>query len=113
MFDLYVHEPMQKIVTDKLRPPGTNDAYGVELARARLARSFGVVDTHMAAREWAVGETFTMADCVAAPALYYANKVAALTGHAHAARYLERLTQRPSMARVLTEAEPYFAMFPG
>ena len=62
---------------------------------------------------WATGLTFTMADCAAAPALYYANQVAPFgEHHAGAARYLERLMSRPSFARVLAEAEPYFAMFP-
>ena len=74
-YDLYVHEPMQKIVTDKLRPAGKNDPHGVETARALLRTSLGMVDQDMAAKTWAMGEAFTMADCAASPALFYADKV--------------------------------------
>jgi glutathione S-transferase len=67
----------------------------------------------MGSKTWAVGEAFTMADCAAAPALFYADKVMPFGAtHRHAAAYLARLTQRPSFARVLAEAEPYFKMFP-
>ena len=60
------------------------------------------------------GESFGLADCAAAPALFYANKVMPVEDHhPHLARYLDRLTQRPSYARVLAEAQPYFALFPG
>jgi glutathione S-transferase len=113
-YDLYVHEQMQKIVTDKLRPPGRNDPHGVEAARAMLRTALGMVDQDMAAKTWAMGETFTMADCAASPALFYADKVMPLaTAFPNAAAYLQRLTQRPAFARVLTEAEPYFKLFPG
>ena len=113
-YDLYVHEPMQKIVTDKLRPAGNNDPHGVEQARALLQTSLGMIDRDMAARTWAMGEAFSMADCAAAPALFYANKVMPFAGtHSNAAAYLDRLMQRPSFARVLEEAQPYFKMFPG
>jgi glutathione S-transferase len=113
-YDLYVHEPMQKIVTDKLRPAGGADAHGVESARALLRTSLSMVDKDMTTRTWAMGEAFTMADCAAAPALFYADKVMPLgSAFPNAAAYLQRLTQRPAFARVLTEAEPYFKYFPG
>jgi glutathione S-transferase len=114
VYDLHVHERMQKIVTDRLRPPGKNDPHGVEQARTDLQTAYAMLDREMAAREWAAGEFFTMADCAAAPALYYANRVQPFAAtHANLARYLDRLQQRPAFARVLTEAEPYFKMFPG
>jgi len=113
-YDLYVHAPMQKIVTDKLRPAGNNDPHGVEQARTLLQTSLGMIDRDMAARTWAMGEAFSMADCAAAPALFYANKVMPFAcTHSNAAAYLDRLMQRPSFARVLEEAQPYFKMFPG
>jgi len=112
-YDLYVQEPMQKIVTDRLRPAGKNDPHGVEQARALLQTSLGMVDEDMAGKTWAVGGAFSMADCAAAPALFYADKVMPLgESHKNAAEYLQRLMQRPSMARVLEEAQPYFKMFP-
>ena len=112
-FDLYVNMPMQKVVTDKLRPEGKNDPYGVEEAKARLQTACRMVDEDMAARTWAMGEDFTMADCAAAPALFYADQLMPLAGtYEHAAAYLDRLMARPSFARVHKEAQPYWAMFP-
>jgi glutathione S-transferase len=113
-YDLYVHEPMQKIVTDKLRPAGNNDAHGVAQAKALLGTSHDMIERDMAGKTWAMGDAFTMADCAAAPALFYAGKVMPFgESHRNAAAYLDRLTQRPSFARVLEEAQPYFKMFPG
>jgi glutathione S-transferase len=112
-YDHYVHHPMQKIVTDRIRPEGKHDPHGVEEARALLQTALGMVENDMAGRTWAMGEHFTMADCAAAPALFYADKVMPFGAtHKHAAAYLRRLMQRPSFARVLQEAQPYFEMFP-
>jgi glutathione S-transferase len=67
----------------------------------------------MANKSWAMGEAFTLADCAAAPALFYGNKVAPFSDtQKNLTAYFERLKARPSFARVLNEAEPYFAMFP-
>lgn len=111
-FDLHVNQLMQKIVTDVLRPAGCNDPLGVEQASTRLRTACEVIDAVMATRTWANGADFSMADCSAAPALFYANRVHPLAQHPHAAAYLERLQQRPSFARVLAEAKPYFEMLP-
>jgi glutathione S-transferase len=113
-FDLYVHVPMQKIVTDKLRPEGGNDPVGVAEARAMLATTLGMIDRDLAAKSWAMGDRFTLADCAAAPALFYINLIMPLAGeHPNAASYLDRLVNRASYARALKEAEPYFKLFPG
>ena len=112
-YDLYVHDPMQKIVGDRLRPEGGKDPHGVEEAKARLTTSYGMIDREMTTRTWAMGEAFSLADCAAAPALFYANEVFPIAeGQANARAYLDRLKARPSYARALKEAEPYFAMFP-
>jgi glutathione S-transferase len=112
-FDLHVHDPMQRIVGDRLRPADRKDPLGVERARAALATALGMVEQDMATRTWATGDAFTMADCSAAPALYYANLVAPFTAtHPRTAAYCERLLARPSFARAVKEAEPYRAMFP-
>jgi len=112
-YDFYVELPMQKIVTDRLRPAGKNDPYGVEEARELLKTSLGMIDQDMAGNRWVMGNDFTMADCAAAPALFYADMVAPFSDtHKNAAAYLDRLKERPSYARVLKEAEPYFAMIP-
>jgi glutathione S-transferase len=112
-YDLNVNVPMQKIVTDRIRPAGKNDPFGVEQARAQLANALDMVDLEMATKTWAMGDDFTMADCAAAPALFYANEVIPFaSSHPNAARYLDRLRKRPSYARTLEEAKPYFANFP-
>jgi glutathione S-transferase len=112
-YDLYVNVPMQKVVTDKLRPAGKSDAHGVEEAKAMLRTSLGLIEHEMAGKTWAVGDAFTMADCAAAPPLFYVGKVMPFADtHRHAARYLERLMARPSYARALADAEPYFKLFP-
>src|SRR5262249_46047671 len=74
-YDLYVHQPTQTIVTDRIRAEGRRDPHGVEEARTLLGTALGMIDEQMASKAWAVGETFGMADCAAAPALFYANKV--------------------------------------
>ena len=112
-FDLYVHLPMQKVVGDKLRPAGKNDPYGVELAKAQLQTAFGMIDQEMATKTWAMGDAFSMADCAAAPALFYANLVMPFgDAHKNVAAYFGRLMERPSFARAVEEAKPYFALFP-
>lgn len=113
-FDLYVNVQMQKIVTDRIRPPdGNKDPFGVEQARGTLKTALNLIDEAMSKKTWAMGDSFTMADCAAAPALFYANQVSPFAkSHPHAFAYYERLMQRPSYARVQKEAEPYLANFP-
>ena len=112
-YDLHVNVPMAKVVTDRLRLEGQHDFFGVEQAKAALLRTaYGLVDQAMASKTWAMGDVFTMADCAAAPALLYANKVVPFGGARNAAAYLARLRERPSFARALREAEPYLKQFP-
>jgi glutathione S-transferase len=112
-YDLNVNVPMQKIITDRLRPAGQGDALGVAQARAQLEAAFTIIETEMADRAWAIGDAFTMADCAAAPALYYANLVVPFEGRFPvAAAYLGRLMRRRSFARVVEEAAPYRGMIP-
>jgi len=112
-YDLYVNAPMQKVVTDKLRPAGKNDPHGVEQAKALLETALGMVDKDMGTKTWAMGENFSMADCAAAPALYYANLVMPFGAtHKNAAAYFGRLMERPSFARAVKEAQPYHTLFP-
>ena len=112
-YDLYIHHPMQTIVGDRLRPSDKRDLLGVEQAKARMRTAFDIVDQELATRTWAVGERFTLADCAASPALFYADWVQSFGGtHKNLAAYFERLKARPSFARAIEEAKPYFHMFP-
>jgi len=111
--DLYVHLPLQKVVGDRLRPADCKDAHGVGEARAQLRNSYAMLDQQLAHGGWMMGDQFTLADCAAAPSLFYGNKVEPIGDRCrHLAGYLDRLMARPCFARVLKEAEPYFGMFP-
>jgi glutathione S-transferase len=113
-FDLHVHFHTQKIITDRIRPAGANDTFGVTQSREALDAALTLADRWMARQQWAAGDTFSMADCAAAPPLFYADlRIAPLAGrYDNLAAYLNRLKQRPSYDRTLKEAEPYLHMVP-
>ena len=112
-FDLHVHLPMQKIVGDRLRPAAASDAYGADEARTLMRTALDMFEAEMDQAGWANGAAFSLADCAAAPALFYADKVMPFRAtHPNLAAYLDRLRSRPSFARVIEEAEPYFHLFP-
>lgn len=112
-FDLYVAAPMQRIVGDRLRPADSRDPYGMAEARRSLDTAYAMLDGHLADKEWAIGGRFTLADCAASPALFYASMVHPFEAtFPNLAAYFERLLDRPSMRRALREARPYFPMFP-
>ena len=113
IFDNHVMTPMQKIVADRLRADGEKDPRGVENAREMLEMAYDLIDGHMAGRTWAAGEAFSLADCAATPALFYAGIIAPWGEERGAlAAYFERLVARPSVARTLAEARPFFDYFP-
>ena len=114
VFDNYVQHPMQAIVADRIRPDGGSDEASVATARAQLRTAYGVLEEELAGRTWAMGEDFTLADCAAAPALFYAGALEPFAGtHATLQAYYRRLSARPSVARVIEEARPYRPLFPG
>jgi glutathione S-transferase len=106
--DLYITEPCGKIFFDTRRPEGQNDPYGVKEARERLASTLAILDGAMANNTWAMKDTFSMADCAAAAALNIANFFGALEPFKNVGAYYKRLCERPSYARVLKEAAPYY-----
>jgi glutathione S-transferase len=112
-FDLYVQVPMQKIVGDRLRPDDQRDALGVREALASLQAAYGMIERQLGAAPWILGDAFSMADCAAAPALFYAHTLQPFAAeHSLVAAYFERLIARPSFRRVLAEARPYFDNYP-
>ena len=113
VFDNYVMNVMQLIVSDALRPAASRDPYGVDRARGDLDRIYAWLDGELAVREWAVGRDFTLADCAAAPSLFYADWVHPIADrHASLKAYRARLLARPSVSRCAEEARPYRAYFP-
>lgn len=112
-FDQYVSTPMQKIVFDTIRAPEDKDPLGVADARRMLDTAYGWLEKTIAGRTWAAGERFEMADCSAAPALFYADWVHPIADAFPAVRaYRQRLLARPSFARAVDEGRPYRPMFP-
>lgn len=113
VFDNYVMTPMQKIVGDSMRPADGKDALGVAEARKMLDTIYGWLDTHLAGRTWAAGKAFSLADCAAAPALFYADWAHPIgRERANLKSYRARLLTRPSVARAVDEARPYRHLFP-
>lgn len=111
--DLYVHLPVQRIVGDRLRPADKKDPHGVTEARGQLGTSYAILEQQVAHGGWMMGDQFSLADCAAAPSLFYGNRVAPFGDKLpHLSAYFERLKARPCFARVIREAEPYFGMFP-
>jgi glutathione S-transferase len=117
-YDLHVHEQVQRIVGNRLRPADAKDPHGVAEAKARLGNAYGMIekdmtDEDMADKSWAMGEHYGIADCAASPALFYAEKVLPFGAtHPSLTAYLSRLMARSSFARVVEEAKPFFHMFP-
>lgn len=113
IFDNYVMTPMATIVFDRLRPDDARDPYGVARAREMLDKAYGWLDARMARRTWAAGETFSLADCAAAPALFYADWVHPFNERTDLMAYFRRLLARPSFARCVDDARPARHLFPG
>jgi glutathione S-transferase len=112
-FDNYIMTPMQKIVGDRLRAERDRDAFGVAEARAQLDAAYRWLDAAMAGREWAGGKAFSLADCAAAPALFYADWAHPIgAAFVNVRAYRARLLARPSFARAVDEARPYRPLFP-
>ncbi|RAK51585.1 glutathione S-transferase family protein [Phenylobacterium deserti] len=113
VFDNYVMTPQGKFVYDALRPADQRDPFGVEEARKMLDTSYAWLDARMAGRTWTVGETFTLADCAAAPSLFYADWTYEIPARfEHLRAYRARLLQRPSFARAVDEARRFRHYFP-
>jgi glutathione S-transferase len=111
-FDNYIHTPMQAIVAEALRGE-KRDADTVARARATLDTAYGWLERRMENREWAAGNHFSLADCSAAPALFYADWVHPIADTCSNVRaYRARLNARPSIARTIDEARPYRHFFP-
>ncbi|WP_159015635.1 glutathione S-transferase family protein [Cognatiluteimonas profundi] len=112
-FDNYISTPQQKVVADRLRPEAVRDPHGVAEARRMLDTAYGWLDALMADRQWAAGEDFSLADCAAAPFLFYADWTHPIgDAFPNVKAYRRRLLARPSFARAVDEARPYRGYFP-
>lgn len=112
-FDLYVMEPTQTAVASTLGQIPMKSEDGLALAGQRLERAYAWLEHGLAGRTWAAGEDFTLADCAAAPSLFYADWTHRISEAFPVLRaYRARLLARPSFARAVDEARPFRPLFP-
>jgi glutathione S-transferase len=111
-FDLYVQTPMQTIVSDQRRPRDRRDSHAVDEAEATLHTAYKLLEKQLRETGWVVGDAFSLADCAAAPALFYAYAAHPFSELPRLSAYFERLRLRPSVARAIAEAAPHLEKFP-
>jgi glutathione S-transferase len=114
VFDQYVMTPMQAFTADILRTESDRDAVGVARAREGLLTAYALIDRQLEGKTWVTGDAFSLADCAAAPSLFYSVTYVPLSPqHMHLTAYFNRLMEHPSVALVIDEARPYFKFYPG
>lgn len=115
LLDLYVMTPMQAIVANRhLRAEQDRDPLAVPQSIATLSMAYALLDQRLEGRTWLAGHDFSLAECAAAPSLFYAATLQPIPAERrHLRAYVERLMARPSVARTLDEARPWFKLYPG
>jgi glutathione S-transferase len=112
-FDIYVMEAMTKAGLDILRPEGSRDPYGAQAARDNLHMAYDWLEANLGDGPWAAGDAFTLADCAAAPSLFYADWVEEIgPKRPKLAAYRARLLAHPIVARAVDEGRPNRQYFP-
>jgi glutathione S-transferase len=112
-FDLYVMNNMSKPVFDAIRAEGDRDPFGVQKARSDLHIAYDWLEANLGNGPWAVGDRFTMADCAAAPSLFYADWIEEIgAGRPRLSAYRARLLAHPAVGRAVDEGRPYRHYFP-
>jgi glutathione S-transferase len=111
VLDNYVHNPMQRINAGWMRPDDQRDELGAGYDRDQIRATLDYLEP-LTGDGWAVGADFTLADAAALPALHYAARMVPLEPWPKVTAYLGRLKARPSVVRVLKEAEPFFHLLP-
>jgi glutathione S-transferase len=112
-FDTYVMNAAQPAVNNAIRPPDARDAYGEELGRNTLRTAYDWLEANLPDGPWAIGDTFTLADCAAAPSLFYADWIDPIgPERPRLAAYRARLLAHPAVSRAVEEARPYRHYFP-
>ena len=112
-FDLYVMNNMSTPVFDSIRPEGSRDPYGVQKAMERLAMAYDWLEANLGQGPWAVGDRFTIADCAAAPSLFYADWVQEIGAERpRLSAYRAHLLAHPGVSRAVDEGRPYRSFFP-
>nr|WP_283938307.1 glutathione S-transferase family protein [Sphingomonas brevis] len=112
-FDLHIQGNMQPSVNHALRPEGCGDSYGAEKGLKALRIAYDWLEENLPDSEWAAGDRFTLADCAAAPALFYADWVDEIgDGRPRLKAYRARLLAHPAVSKSVEGARPYRPYFP-
>jgi glutathione S-transferase len=112
-FDLHVMQWVQHAVNGALTGDAVKREEGLALAAKKLDLAYAWLENELAGRTWAAGEAFTLADCAAAPALFYADWTQRIPETCPVLRaYRARLLARPSFARAVEEAREFRPLFP-
>ncbi|MFG6428318.1 glutathione S-transferase family protein [Roseateles sp. LYH14W] len=113
LFDCYVMDPMQRYIAQLLRPEAERDAKAMSAAVDALGMAYDMIESRMGDHDWAAGSDFSMADCTAAPALFYAATIRPFSaGHTRLGAYFERLLARTSVWQAIVQARPWFQYYP-
>ena len=113
LFDCYVMDPMQRHIAQLLRPETQRDPLALQASVDALGMAYELIEARMGELGWAAGADFSLADCAAAPALFYAATVKPFPpGHTRLRAYFERLLARPSVWQTIVQARPWFRYYP-
>jgi len=113
MSDLYLHEPLATVLFDGMKPENEREPKRVAKAKERLDVMYQYLEKHHEKRTWALGDSFSIADCSAAPALGYLRSIYPFEKYPHVVSYAGRLAERPSYRKASEEAAPYLAKMMG
>ena len=112
MYDLHLNESVSTLIFQDMKPESERDQERIDTAKFRIETMYGFMEEEFAKQSFSNGETFGMADCAAVPPLFYAQLKAPFNEYQNVCGYWDRLASRPSVRRVLEEAEPHVkAMF--
>ena len=112
-FDTYVMNAAQPAVNNALRPADARDPHGEAQGRATVNIAYDWLEANLPDTEWAAGDRFTLADCAAAPSLFYADWIEPIgDGRPRLSAYRARLLAHPTVSRAVEEARPYRHYFP-
>ena len=107
MYDLHLTESVSTLIFQDMKPEAERDQERIAAAKFRIETMYGFMEEEFSKQPFSNGETFSMADCAAVPGLYYAQRKAPFNEHQNISGYWDRLASRPSVRRVMEEAEPH------
>lgn len=111
MFDLYLSDSIGTLFWQQMKPEAERDAERIETAKFRIGVMYRFMQSELGNQPWANGDTFSMSDCAAAAALYYAPRLAPFDEHENVVAYWERLRARETVQKVHEEVAPYLEAF--